>query len=62
MILITIIILLLLLVVPPIIYSYITKGYNNFIKLEIIGEKDTEGNDHRIPDFSFVKVVKVVKV
>ena len=50
----TIIILLLLLVVPPIIYSYITKGYNNFIKLEIIGEKDIEGNDHRIPAFSFV--------
>ena len=50
----TITILVLLLVVPPIIYSYITKGYNNFIKLEIIGEKDIDGNDHIIPDFSFV--------
>lgn len=50
----TITILVLLLVVPPIIYSYITKGYNNFIKLEIIGEKDIEGNDHIIPAFSFV--------
>ena len=36
----TITILVLLLVVPPIIYSYVTKGYNNFIKLEVVGEKD----------------------
>lgn len=50
----TITILVLLLVVPPIIYSYVTKGYNNFIKLEIIGEKDSEGNDHKISSFSFI--------
>ena len=50
----TITILILLLVVPPIIYSYVTKGYNNFIKLEIIGEKDSEGNDHKISSFSFI--------
>tara|TARA_B100000902_G_C27241643_1_gene880320 strand:+ start:699 stop:1412 length:714 start_codon:yes stop_codon:yes gene_type:complete len=50
----TIIILVLLLVVPPIIYSYVTKGYNNFIKLEIIGEKDESGNDHMIGEFSFL--------
>ena len=50
----TIIILVLLLVVPPIIYSYVTKGYNNFIKLEVVGEKDELGNDHMINDFSFI--------
>ena len=50
----TIIILVLLLVVPPIIYSYVTKGYNNFIKLEVVGEKDELGNDHMINHFSFI--------
>ena len=50
----TITILVLLLVVPPIIYSYVTKGYNNFIKLEVVGEKDINGNDHVIGDFSFI--------
>jgi len=50
----TIIILVLLLVLPPIIYSYVTKGYNNFIKLEVVGEKDEIGNDHMINDFSFI--------
>ncbi len=50
----TITIRVLLLVVPPIIYSYVTKGFNNFIKLEIIGEKDSVGNDHKISDFSFI--------
>ena len=50
----TIIILVLLLVIPPIIYSYVTKGYNNFMKLEIIGEKDLDGNDHKISDFSLI--------
>jgi protein SCO1/2 len=50
----TIIILVLLLVVPPIIYSYVTKGYNNFIKLEVVGEKDELGNDHMIDNFSFI--------
>ena len=42
-------ILIILLVIPAIIYNYMTKGYNNFIKLEVIG---AEG--HVIPDFSFV--------
>ena len=50
----TITILVLLLVVPPIIYSYVTKGHNNFIKLEVVGEKDNNGNDHIIGDFSFI--------
>ena len=50
----TIIILVLLLVLPPIIYSYVTKGYNNFIKLEVVGEKDELGNDHMINNFSFI--------
>ena len=50
----TIIILVLLLVVPPIIYSYVTKGYNNFIKLKVVGEKDELGNDHMINNFSFI--------
>ena len=51
----TIIILGLLLVAPPIIYSYVTKGYNNFIKLDIVGEKDLDtGEDHKISEFSFI--------
>ena len=50
----TIVILVLLLVIPPIIYSYVTKGYNNFMKLEVIGEKDLDGNDHKISDFSLI--------
>ena len=50
----TIIILVLLLVLPPIIYSYVTKGYNNIIKLEVVGEKDELGNDHMINNFSFI--------
>ena len=46
---------LLLLGVPPIIYSYVTKGYNNFIKLEVVEvEKNNNGSDHVIGDFSFI--------
>ena len=41
--------LFLLLVLPAIMYFYLTKGYNNFIKLEVIGEVD-----YSIDDFSFV--------
>jgi protein SCO1/2 len=41
--------LFLLLVLPAIMYFYLTRGYNNFIKLEIIGEAD-----YRIDDFSFI--------
>ena len=50
----TLILLALLLVVPPIIYSYVTKGYNNFIKLEVVGEKKDNGDDHIISEFSLV--------
>ena len=42
-------ILFLLLILPPLVYFYVTRGYNNFIKLEIVGQ---EG--HKIPDFSFI--------
>lgn len=41
--------LFLLLVLPAIMYFYLTTGYNNFIKLEIIGEAD-----YSIDDFSFI--------
>ena len=41
--------LFLLLVLPAIMYFYLTKGYNNFIKLEVIGEVD-----YCIDDFSFI--------
>jgi len=41
--------LFLLLVLPAIMYFYLTKGYNNFIKLEVIGEAD-----YSIDDFSFI--------
>jgi protein SCO1/2 len=51
----TIIVLILLLVVPPIIYSYVTKGFNNFIKLDIVGERDLDtGEYHTISEFSFI--------
>ena len=43
------IILFLLLVLPPMVYFYVTKGFNTFIKLEVIGQ---EG--HKIPEFSFI--------
>jgi protein SCO1/2 len=42
-------ILFLLLVLPPMVYFYVTRGFNTFIKLEVIGE---EG--HQIADFSFI--------
>ena len=41
--------LFLLLVLPAIMYFYLTRGYNNFIKLEIIGEAD-----YSVGDFSFI--------
>lgn len=44
-----IILLFLLLVLPGLMYFYVTRGYNNFIKLEIIGEAD-----YSIDDFSFI--------
>ena len=43
------IILFLILVLPSMVYFYVTRGYNNFIKLEVIGQ---EG--HKIPEFTFI--------
>jgi len=42
-------ILSLLLIVPSLIYFYVTKGFNTFIQLEVLGQ---EG--HKISDFSFI--------
>ena len=42
-------ILCLLLVLPPMVYFYVTRGFNTFIKLEVIGQED-----HKIADFSFI--------
>ena len=42
-------ILFLLLVLPPMIYFYVTRGFNTFIKLEVIGQEN-----HKIADFSFI--------
>ena len=48
-------ILLIILALPLGIYKIITTGSNNFIKLDIVGEKDPLTNkDHTIADFSFV--------
>ena len=44
-----IILLFLLLVLPGLMYFYVTRGYNNFIRLEVIGRVD-----HTIDDFSFI--------
>lgn len=41
--------LFLLLVLPALMYNYLTKGYNNFIKLEVVGD-----SDHIIDSFSFI--------
>ncbi|MAO71478.1 MAG: hypothetical protein CMD02_03085 [Flavobacteriales bacterium] len=41
--------LLLLLIVPFLVYKYVSKGTNNFVKLAVIG---SEG--HQIPDFAFL--------
>ena len=43
------VILFLILVLPPMVYFYVTRGYNNFIKLEVIGQ-----DGHKIPAFSFI--------
>ena len=42
-------ILFLLLVLPPLVYFYVTRGFNTFIKLEVVGQ---EG--HKISNFSFI--------
>ena len=42
-------ILFLLLALPPIVYFYVTRGVNTFIKLEVIGQED-----HKISKFSFI--------
>jgi len=38
-----------LLVLPPMVYFYVTKGFNTFINLDIIGSPD-----HKISDFSLI--------
>ena len=45
----TLIILFLLLAFPPMVYFYVTRGFNTFIKLEVIGQEE-----HKIPGFSFI--------
>ena len=42
-------ILFLLLIFPSLVYFYVTRGYNNFINLEIVG-----GENHKIDNFSLV--------
>jgi len=42
-------ILFLLLVLPPMVYFYVTRGFNTFIKLEVIGQEN-----HKIAEFSFI--------
>lgn len=42
-------ILFLLLVLPSMVYFYVTRGFNTFIKLEIIGQEN-----HKISNFSFI--------
>tara|TARA_B100001939_G_C16795230_1_gene553141 strand:+ start:50 stop:733 length:684 start_codon:yes stop_codon:yes gene_type:complete len=42
-------ILFLLLIFPSLVYFYVTRGYNNFINLEIVG-----GESHKIDDFTLV--------
>jgi len=42
-------ILFLLLIFPSLVYFYVTRGYNNFINLEIVG-----GESHKIDDFSLI--------
>ena len=43
------VLLLLLLIVPFLIYKYVSKGTNNFVKLADIGD-----DDHHIPEFTFL--------
>jgi cytochrome oxidase Cu insertion factor (SCO1/SenC/PrrC family) len=38
-----------LLVLPPMVYFYVTKGFNTFINLDIIGTPE-----HKIADFSLI--------
>jgi len=42
-------ILFFILVFPSMVYFYVTRGYNTFIKLEVIGHEN-----HKIPAFSFI--------
>ncbi len=42
-------ILFLILILPSMVYFYVTQGYNNFIKLEVVGNEE-----HKIPNFSFI--------
>ena len=50
-----IITLFLLLVLPTLVYFYVTRGFNNFINLEIIGEED-----HKISSFQFINQDSII--
>ena len=43
------ILLVLLLIAPFLVYKFVSKGTNNFVKLAIIG-----GEDHKIPSYKFI--------
>ena len=43
------ILLVLLLIAPFLVYKFVSKGTNNFVKLAIIG-----GDDHKIPSYKFI--------
>ena len=42
-------ILFFIFILPPSIYFYVTKGYNTFIKLDVVGH-----SEHKIPAFNFI--------
>ena len=42
-------------VLPPIVYFYVTRGFNNFINLEIIGEEN-----HKISNFQFINQDSII--
>tara|TARA_B100001115_G_C15791346_1_gene390225 strand:+ start:34 stop:723 length:690 start_codon:yes stop_codon:yes gene_type:complete len=50
-----IITLFMLLVLPTLVYFYVTRGFNNFINLEIIGEEN-----HKIPSFQFINQDSII--
>lgn len=50
-----IITLFLLLVLPTLVYFYVTRGFNNFINLEIIGEEN-----HKISSFQFINQDSII--
>ena len=50
-----IITLFLLLVLPTLVYFYVTRGFNNFINLEIVGEEN-----HKISNFQFINQDSII--